>query len=140
MADWSQFQDFKERLAKGEFNFQTDTLKLALSNVAPNLATMSTLADVTQIAAGNGYVAGGYTLAGVTLVEAAGVATVDASDLTIAAAGGAIATFRYVYLYDDTATGDPLIQVSDLGAAIDLSDGDSRTLTWSANGLLQIGA
>ena len=138
MATWSKFEDLRERLGKGEFNFETDVLKIALSNTAPNLATQAVLLDVTEITAGNGYVAGGFTLANKTWVEVAGVSTLDADDLVITASGGAIATFRYAYLYSDTPAAKPLILVGDLLAAVDLGDGDSRTLQWNAAGILTL--
>lgn len=138
MASWSKYQDFRERLGKGEFNLATDTLKIALSNTAPDLAAEALFADITEIAAGNGYTAGGFTLASKTYVEAAGVGTLDANDLVITASGGAIADFRYVILYDDTAAGKPLIQVGDLGAVVSLGDGESYTLEWNASGILNV--
>lgn len=138
MATFTKFQDFKERLGKGEFDFANDTFKIALSNTAPDAATDALLADITQIAAGNGYVSGGPSLASPTWVETAGVGVFDAADLTIAASGGAIAGFRYVVVYDDTATGKPLIGYSDLGSTINLSDGESRQFVWSANGIVRV--
>jgi hypothetical protein len=138
MADWSKFQDLRERMGKGEFDLETDTLKIALSNTAPNLATMTVLADITEITAGNGYVAGGVALANKSWVETAGVGTLDADDMVITASGGAIATFRYVYLYDDTATNKPLLLSGDLGEAVDLSDGEAYTLQWNALGIMII--
>lgn len=138
MASWSKYQDFKERLGKGEFNLATDTLKIALSNTAPNVATEALFADITEIAAGSGYTAGGFALAGKTYTETGGVGTLDANDLVITASGGTMASFRYVILFDDTATGKPLIQVGDLGSVISLGDGESYTLQWNASGILTV--
>lgn len=138
MASWSKFQDMRERLGKAEIDFNSDAFKVALSNTAPNLATQSLLADITEITAGNGYVAGGVTLANKSWVETGGIGVLDADDVVIVASGGAIAPFRYVNLYDDTATGKPLIQVGDLGEVISLSDGEQYTLQWGAQGLLRL--
>lgn len=138
MAGWSKYQDFRERLGKGEFNLATDTLKIALSNTAPDLAAEAVFADITEIAAGNGYTAGGFALAGKTYTETGGVGMLDANDLVITASGGTMGDFRYVILFDDTAAGKPLIQVGDLGSVISLGDGESYTLEWNASGILTI--
>lgn len=114
-------------------NVATDTFKVALTNAAPNTATHSQLADTTEIAAGNGYSAGGATLA-VTSVEAGGTYTVtqDAT-VTFTAAGGAIGPFRYAVFYDDTVAGDPVLSYFDYGSSITLQDGETLDLTAGAN-------
>jgi hypothetical protein len=130
MADVNVFYPFFAAPFNGVHDLATNTLKVALTNTAPNL-TDSTLSQITQIAAGGGYVAGGYTLASVTSTQTTGVYTLGADDLTITATGAAIATWRYAVVYDDTSTSDNLIGYIDAGSAQDLSDGESTTITWS---------
>jgi hypothetical protein len=89
------------------------------------------LADITQIAAGNGYVAGGVALTGLTAVEAAGTMTVSANQVVFTAAGGAMATFRYYVLYNATAAAKNLVAFWDHGAAVTLADGDSFTVKFN---------
>ena len=48
------------------------------------------------------------TLESVTWAETGGVTKFDAGDFTITASGGSIATFRYIYVYDDTPTSPPI--------------------------------
>ena len=47
-------EQFVEDLCKKVHKLDTDTLKIALTNTAPNAATHKVFADVTEIGAGNG--------------------------------------------------------------------------------------
>lgn len=58
MAAFNKFNAFVEAVAEKVHNLGADTLKVMLTNVAP-VATNSVKADLTEIAAGNGYTAGG---------------------------------------------------------------------------------
>lgn len=108
-----------------------------LSNTAPNAATHTVRADAGEIAAGNGYTAGGVTVA-VTVSRTAGTAKVVAADAVFTASGGSISTFRYAVLYNDTPTSpaDPLICWWDYGASISITDGNTFTADFDAtNGI-----
>jgi len=135
MADVVFFDAFKAAPFNGVHDLSTATVKVALSNTAPTVATDDALADITQIANGGGYTGGaggGYALSSVTSTQTSGVYTLGASDLTITATGAAIATWRYAVIYDDSATtpADALIGYLDNGSAVDLSDGESITIDW----------
>jgi hypothetical protein len=143
MAALILFNQFFQNVGRGVHNLHTNTLKVALTNSAPNIATQALLSDITQIANGNGYTTGGFTLAGQSFTLDSAVAELLASDLVITASGGTMATWRYPVLYDDTPSSplDPLIGYLDVGGAIALADGQSRTLDFSAtNGLIRFGA
>ena len=71
MAAFNKFQAFVEHVAEGVHNLGSDTLKVMLTNTAP-LATNSVKADLTEIAAGNGYTAGGGTLTVSSSAQTAG--------------------------------------------------------------------
>ena len=58
MAAFNKFQALAEALPEKVHNLQSDTLRIMLSNTAP-AATNAVKADITEIAAGNGYAAGG---------------------------------------------------------------------------------
>lgn len=137
MAVFSLFNTFPLDVLKGVHNFSTQTFKVALSNTAPSLAN-AVLADITQIAAGNGYTAGGEPLAGVSVSQVSGVARVFATDLSFTAVGGTMADWRYAVLYNDTATGDPLIGYLDAGGTVSLAATENYLLDFSATtGILQ---
>lgn len=137
----TKFQDFVEQLGKGVHNFGTHTFKVALTNTAPTVSTDVGLSTITQISATGGYTAGGYTLSGVTWAEASGTAKLTITDLVITASGGSVGPFRYVVLYNDTATSpaDALIGYYDYGSALTLADGETLTIDFDGtNGVLTI--
>ena len=149
MATFTVAADFLEDIAEGVHNLGTGTLTLALSITAPSAEASDPTstgngiaANITQVAYTN------YTddltvdrvLESVTSVEAADVYTLDAGDVVITASGGAIADFRYVYLYNDSATSpvDAIVGVWDHGSTISLATGESATIQWNASGILTI--
>ncbi len=153
MATGIKINDFLLNLLRAKINFDTDTFRLALSNVAPasetnnpTTNTFGVIANVTQISYTNyaDNLTTDRVLEGVleTVVggASAGVGAVDTIDVVVSAAGGALATFRYIYIYDDTQTSpaDPLIGCWDHGAAITLADGEQITLRINAAGFLTI--
>jgi hypothetical protein len=106
-----------------------DTLRVYLSNVAPNAATMTVKADLAEISTGNGY-------AGAIDIEndgtaSGGVVTVTAVDKTVTATGP-VGPFRYVVLFNDTPAGDPLIAWWDYGSAVTLADGEPLDIDFGA--------
>ena len=136
----TKFQDFAEQVLRAKHDFGSHTLKAVLTNTLPTVGN-TILADITQIAATGGYVAGGYVLDSVVLSEAGGVAKLTIADEVITAAAGSIGPFRYVVLYNDTQTSpaDALIGWLDYGAAITLAEGESLTLDFDGtNGVLTL--
>jgi hypothetical protein len=138
------FHDFSDQLGKAVHDFSTHTFKAALTNTAPTVATDDTLSDITQIAASGGYTAGaggGYTLDGVTWTQSSNVTKLTITDEVITAAGGSVGPFRYIVVYNDTATSptDALIGYLDYGSALTLADTESLTLDFDATtGLMTI--
>lgn len=149
MATFTKINDFLEGINEGEHNLAADTLQIALSNTAPGAETSNptstgngVLANVTEISYTN------YTddmgtdrvLEGVSSDEASGTYTLDANDIVITASGGALATFRYIYLFNQTSAtpADQLIGVWDHGSGITLASGESATIAWNASGIFTI--
>lgn len=120
-----EFQQFPEDIAHGVHNLGSHTLKLALTNTLPDVAANAVLADLTEIAEGNGYVAGGYTASVTASGQTAGVYALELGAFNILATGGSMAEWRWAVLYNDTATDGPLICSWDRGAPITLTDGAS---------------
>ena len=136
MAAYSKFQDYTEQLNKGVHIWGTHTFKVALTNTAP-VATQTSFDAVTAHAApaaANGYTAGGHTLA-VTIGEAAGTTTVGVDAVVITATAGGIGPFRYIVVYNDTATSpaDALVMYADYGSSITLADGETFTITFNSD-------
>ena len=139
MATYNKFNLVTQNLASGVINTATDTFKIAMCVAASApVATNAVLADLTVIAMTN---VTGQTLTSVTSTQSpAGTELFNAADTTILASGGAIATFRYVVLYDDTPTSpaDPLIAWFDYGSDLTLADTESLVITWNASGIFTL--
>ena len=138
MATFNKFHSFVEALAEKVHNLGSDTLTVALSNTVP-INTNTQLSNITQIAYTNiqNGTTTGRNLAGVTSAQTTGTYKLDANDLVLTATG-TVPTFRYVVLYNDTATNDELIGFFDYGAAVDLLNGETFTITWDAAGILTL--
>lgn len=130
MAAFTKFKLVADAIARGLLDWNSDTFKVALTNVAPNADTNYRLSDITELSAGNGYLAGGLVVANTTLVTSAGVAALSGDDVQFVAAGGPIGPFRYAVLYDDTTTDDLLVGFWDRGSSITLSDSDRITVVF----------
>lgn len=141
MVAFNKFNAFVENVAEKVHNLGADVLKILLTDVAP-VAANSVKADLTEIAAGNGYTAGGVTIGSITSAQVAGLYTLDGADLTAAwtASGGSIGPFRYFVLYNDTPTSpaDPLIGWWDNGGEITITTGNTINLVFDAAGILTI--
>lgn len=140
MASYNKIQDFVEQLTKGVHNFSTHVFKVMLVNSPAPVATNTVKADLTEIAAGNGYSAGG-TATTISVTETTGTAKVAGTDVVFTASGGSIGPFRYAVLYNDTATSpaDALIAWWDYGSSISLNAGESFTVDFDAtNGIFQL--
>jgi hypothetical protein len=126
------FQDLKEQLGAGNHDFGSDTLKVALTNSVPSVVDTA-FTDLTEITTGNGYTGGGTTVSGVAWNESGGTGTLTANQTVFTAAGGAIASFQYYVLYNDTTTSpaDALIAYWDHGSAVSLASGETFTIKWN---------
>lgn len=132
MATFNKFNAFVEAVAEKVHNLGSDTLKVMLTNTLPT-ASNAVKTDITEIAAGNGYTAGGNTAAQTSSSQTSGTYTLVLADpASFTAAGGAIATFRYAVLYNDTAASKNLIGWWDYGSAVSLASGDSFTVDFDA--------
>lgn len=142
MAAFTFFHEFKRYLGDGTIDLDTHVFKAYLTNATPVVATNTVKADLAEIAAGNGYTAGGFTCTVTWLETGAGTGIWRfGSDSPLwTATGGAIATFRYVVWYDDTPSSplDPLVGFVDYGSALVVNDGSSFTATVSASGLFTL--
>lgn len=134
MATYNKFNQFVEDLAHGVHNLGSDTLTVALCAAAnAPVATNTVLANLTQIAYTN---LSSRVITTNTSSETSGTYTLNLNDLTLSASGGAVATFRYVVVYNDTPTSpaDPLICWFDYGSDLTLADGESLTIDFQADG------
>lgn len=141
MAAYVKYQSAINSLMEA-INSGTDAWKIALSNTAPVVATDTTMtAGTTDLATGNGYTAGGNACSVTSHAQSGGVyKLVLASPSTWTASVGNIGPFRYVLLYDSSAS-NALIAYWDYGSSITLNgtNGDTFQVTLDAtNGTFQV--
>lgn len=128
MVAFSKYNCFVEDVAEKKHDLGADVIKVALSNAAPNAATHATLADVSEIAAGNGYPAGGNAAAANASLQSGGTYKLTRDDpAAFVAAGGVIGPFRYAIMYNVTG-GNRLIGYYDYGSNVTLNDGETFTV------------
>lgn len=141
MAAFVKFNQFVEDVAKKVHNLNSDTLKVMLTNTAPAAAN-AVKADITEIAAGNGYTAGGNTAAFTSGAQTSGTYKLVLADPTTwTASGGSIGPFRYAVLYNDTPASPlkPLIGYWDYGSSVTLASGEQFTVDLDqVNGVLTL--
>lgn len=139
MATFNKFQVFVEDLAEKVHNLGSDTLKVALTNTVP-VNTNTILANITQIANGNGYTTGGTQAVQSSSAQTSGTYKLVLADVVFTASG-AVGPFRYAVLYNDTPSSpaDPLIGWWDYGSSISLATGETFTVDFDAtNGVLTL--
>ena len=142
MASFTKVNDFVVNLANA-MDLDSDTLKVALCNTDPTSGTSivtdgnGVLANVTEISYTN---LSARTLQNVTSTQTSGTYKLSADDLVLTAAGGSVAAFRYVIIYNDTPTSpaDPIVGYYDYGSSLTLNDGDTFTIDIGANGILTL--
>ena len=151
MATFAKIPDFVEGAMEQEHFLGSggNTIEIALSNVAPGSESSPTttsgngvLANVTVINYANyGDTLGvDRVLESVTSDESGGTWTFDCANFSITPSGGALATWRYLYVFNQTSTtpDDQLIGVWDHGSSIDLADGETANININASGLITI--
>ena len=137
MATYTKFNSFIEAVMEKTHNMGSDSLKVMLTLVAP-IAANALKADLTDIAAGNGYSAGGTATVQTSSAQVAGTYKLVTGNVVFTASGGAIANFRYVTVYNDTAAGKPLVAFYDYGSTVTLNSGDTFTVAFDqTNGIFQ---
>ena len=126
MATYNKFQCFVEDLAEKKHNLASDTLKVAFSNAsnAPSASADAVLADISTIVATN---LGDVTLTVSSSGQSAGTYKLVVADKTLTASG-AVPAFRYVIIYNDTASNKELICWYDYGSEVTLASGDTFKL------------
>lgn len=134
MATFTKVDSLGENIAEKVHNFGTDQIMVALTNTAPTVAN-TVLTDITEIA---------YTNLSSRVITTTSSSTTSAvyrlvlADLTLTATG-AVGPFRYIVIYNNTATNKELIGFADYGSSISLTTGETFRLDFdNVNGLLAI--
>jgi hypothetical protein len=132
----TKFQPFGEAMAEKKHNLGADSLVLWLSNTAPSAAN-GVLTDITQISYTN---MSSRAVTTSSSSQTTGTYSLILADLTLTMTGGASPTFRYLGVYNDTATNDDLVGgYYDYGVGgVTLADGESLVVDFAALGLFTL--
>ena len=136
MATFNKFNSFVEALAEKVHNLGSDQLVVALCAAAnAPVAGNTQLTDLTQISYTN---LSSRNITTSASAQSGGTYKLTLTDLVLTATG-TVATFRYVVIYNDTATNDELIGWYDYGANVSLINGETFTIDFDGtNGVLQL--
>lgn len=129
MASFVKIDKFVLNLGQKVFNLGSDTLKVALTDTAPTVSTANQLSNITEISYTN---LSTRTLTTSSSAQTSGTYKLVLADLVLTATG-TVAQFRYVVIYDDTATNDEVIGYYDYGSEINMINGDTLTLDFDAS-------
>ena len=133
MAVYQKFNQTVEDMANGVYNCATDQFTVALTAAAnAPVAGNSVLANLTEIAYTN---LSSRNLTTASSGQTSGTFTQLFNDLVLTASGGAVATFRYIVIYNNTPTSpaDPLLCFYDFGSDLTLSDGETLTIDFTTS-------
>lgn len=134
MATFTKFNSFVEALAEKSHNLGSDQLVVALTNSAP-VAGNTVLANLTEISYAN---LSSRNITTSSSAQTSGTYKLVLADLVLTASG-AVGPFRYVVIYNDTATSDELVGFYDYGSSISLANGETFTVDFDGtNGVLTI--
>ena len=136
MAAFNKINSFVEAIAEKVHNLGADVLTIALTAAANAIvATNTQLSNLTQISYTN---LSSRALTTSSSAQSSGTYKLVIADLVLTASGGAVAAFRYLGIYNDTATNDELIGWYDYGSDLTLADGETLTIDFDGtNGVLQ---
>lgn len=131
MATFNKFDSFVEALAEKVHNLGGDQLVVALTAAAnPPLAADTQLSDQVEASYTN---CSTRNVTTTSSSQTSGTYTLVLQDLTLTASGGNVGPFRYVVLYNDTATNDELIGWVDYGTDLTLNDTDTFDIDFAAS-------
>ena len=153
MASFNKFQQTVQNLGDGQLDLNADSLYLILITSATAPAATDTKYDsthgppawlqasgATEIAAGNGYTAGGTICGSTAYSQSGGTGTLTSNSVVWTASGGSMAAFEYVVCVDESALTSatrPLIGWWSYGSALTLASGETFTVTF-ASGILTL--
>jgi hypothetical protein len=125
-----------------DVDLASDQFVVALSNTAPGAEGSDptadgngVLANVTEVGYGD---CSSRNITTTSSSQTGGTYKLVLQDLTLTSSG-TVGPFRYVYIYDDTVGGDPLVGYYDRGSSITLNNGGTLEIDFDGtDGFFQI--
>lgn len=134
MASFNKFNLTVQDWIYGFTNYNGDTFKALLTNTSP-VSTNHVYGDISadEVANGDGYTTGGATVT-MTPSNSSGTESVaaSASSPTWTGSSSGFGPFRYVVVYDSSASTKTLQGWWDYGSSISLNSGDTFTISWGS--------
>ena len=139
MTTFNKFNCFVADICNKVHNLGADVLQVALCATAnAPVATNTVLANLTQVAYTN---LSTQVITIISSTQTSGTYKLVLVDLVLTASGGAVASFQYIVIFNQTSVTptDALIGWYNYGSALTLADGDTFTIDFDgANGVIQI--
>lgn len=136
MATFNKINDWVDYMGE-DVDLASDQFVVALSNTAPASESSNptadgngVLANVTQVAYTN---LSTRNITTSSSSQTSGTYSLVLTDLTLTSTGGTTGPFRYVYIYDDTVAGDPLVGYYDYGSSITLQAGEDILIDFGSS-------
>jgi len=134
MAAYNKFNSFVAAIANKLHNLGSDQLMIALTDTAP-VATNTQLSNITEITYTN---VSTRVISTISCTQTSGTLKLLLTDLVLTASG-AVGPFRYVVVYNNTATNKELICWFDDSREITLANGETYTIDFDGtNGLFTL--
>ena len=131
MAAFVKFNSFVEALAEKVHNLGADQLKIALTNTDPTAAATNYASLTSPLPTTNLSGATPFNVTTSSSSQTSGTYSLVCADLTLTATGS-VGPFRYIVLYNDTATSDELIGYWDYGSSITLASAETFLIDFGA--------
>ncbi len=134
MASYNKINAFVADISNKVHNLESDQLTVFLTDVAP-VATNTVIANITQISYTN---LSTRNITTTSSTQTSGTYKLLLAQITLTASG-TVPQFRYVGVYNSTASGGPLICWYDYASEVNMVSGDTFLVGFdTTNGLLQI--
>lgn len=136
MATFTKFNSFVEAVAEKKHNLASDQLKVALTDTDPTAAATVYASLTSPLATTNLSGATPFNITTSSSSQTGGLYSLVLTDLTLTASGGDVGPFRYVVIYNDTATNKELIGYYDYGTSATITDGNTLTINFNESDTL----
>lgn len=141
-GDLLTFEELGKQIGDGEHDFSSDTLKLGIvdATITPTVGDATptwTDYSANEVSTGGGYIANGIALTTVLFTEAAGVATLDADNISLSQDASGFTNAYWGIIYNDTNGTDMAIAFVDLGGPVSEVDGPIA-INFNASGIFTL--